>query len=89
MPHWSALSLDGTVSGQSHVTGTLDGAVTLPGTTRLETGFRYRLKALGHAATLRGQVSNVTDVIHPIAIGSGVYVPGNGRQASVYLTTTW
>ena len=89
VPHWSALSLDGTVSGQSHVTGTLDGAVTLPGTTRLETGFRYRLKALGHAATLRGQVSNVTDVIHPIAIGSGVYVPGNGRQASVYLTTTW
>jgi 3D (Asp-Asp-Asp) domain-containing protein len=38
---------------------------------------------------LRGQVSNAADATRVIAIGSGVYVPGTGRQASVYLTTIW
>lgn len=88
-PVWAALSVDGTVSGTSHVAATLDGAVSLPGATTVETGFRYRLTTRGHTVTLRGQISNVTDVTRLIAIGSGVYVPGNGRRASVYLTTAW
>ena len=88
-PVWPALSVDGTVSGQSHVAATRDGAVTLPGATTVETGFRYRLATRGHTVTLRGQISNLTDVTRLIVIGSGVYAPGDGRRASAYLTTSW
>lgn len=81
------LSIDMSATYESETISTRDNLVAIPGRTLVDLGGRYKFSIGGRDATLRFQVTNLTNEYGFSLKGAGAYDIIAGRVASIYLTT--
>jgi iron complex outermembrane receptor protein len=80
------LSFDLGISHTSSIPATRDNRVSLPDRTLIDLGARYRFRLGSRGASLRIQISNITNVEGFELRGAGAYDNIPGRVATAYLT---
>ena len=82
----SRLQLDIGILHRGRQPGTTDNLVFLPPRLNVDLGGRYGFRLAGRNASFRIQVQDVLDNHDPIAVGPGIYLPGNTHQVLGSLT---
>jgi iron complex outermembrane receptor protein len=82
----SRLQLDVGILHRGRQPGTTDNLVFLPPRLNVNLGGRYGFRLAGRNASFRIQVQDVLDNHDPIAVGPGIYLPGNTHQVLGSLT---
>ena len=86
---WENVSVDASIRYNGSQPVDLANSRTADSLTTLSIGARFGFEAWGRPASLRVQVSNVTDRFQWLSLGNGVWEPLNRRAISAWLTTSF